>query len=135
MGEESAGSEKLGLAHRVLQIFGVLHEGSSTGFLVLVCETFHRIFLQNPKGSAEFWGGGGSPDPSFANRRLFLLHLSQFLFAMGGASSCILSCLFGFVLSLGCSSYIFQQWPHLIIPKKADSRLVCEPVYKPHVGH
>ena len=35
-------------------------------------EIFRRTFLQNPKGSAEFWGGGGSPDLSFEDRALFL---------------------------------------------------------------
>ena len=46
MGEEFAGSEELGLARF-----------SSTGFLQ--SETIRRTFLQNPKGSAEVWGGGG----------------------------------------------------------------------------
>ena len=39
--------------------FGVLQNLSSTGFLL--CETFCRTFLQNPKGSAEIWGTFGAP--------------------------------------------------------------------------
>ena len=44
MGEECTGPEKLGLAPNFLQ----------QGFLL--CETFCRTLMQNPKGSAEFLG-------------------------------------------------------------------------------
>ena len=70
MGEEFAGSEKLGLAPKVLRVLLGSAEPFSTGFLL--CETFRRNFLQNPKGSVEFWGAFGSPDPSFGDRPLFL---------------------------------------------------------------
>ena len=42
----------------------------STG--CLLCETFRRTFLQNPKASTEIWGTFGSPDPSFEDRLVFL---------------------------------------------------------------
>ena len=59
MGEEFGGPEKLGLAPKVLQNFGVLLNLSATG--LLLCETFCRAFLR----SAEFWGTFGSPGPVF----------------------------------------------------------------------
>ena len=51
-------SAKLGLAPKVLQNLS----GSAELFFnwFLLYETFRRTFLQNPKGSAEFWGGGGA---------------------------------------------------------------------------
>ena len=49
------------------QTLSILQHFSSAGFLL--CETFCRTFLQNPKGSAEFWGGGGA-DLSFEDRLL-----------------------------------------------------------------
>ena len=63
LGEELSGSEKLGLASKVLQNLW----GSVWGFFsrFSTMERFHRALLQNPKGSAEFWGGFGSPGPSF----------------------------------------------------------------------
>ena len=42
----------------------------SAGFLS--CKPFRRTFLQNPKGSAEFWGQGGRTDPSFLERLVSL---------------------------------------------------------------
>ena len=64
LGEEFAGSEKLGLAPKVLQnLWSSLCERSSAGFLP--CKRFCRTLLQNPIGSAEFWGGFGSLGLSF----------------------------------------------------------------------
>ena len=79
LGAEFAGPEKLGLAPKVLKSFGALQNLSSTGFLL--CETFCRTFLQNPKGAAEFWGTFGIPSLSFqalqfrenANRALVIV--------------------------------------------------------------
>ena len=49
--------------------FGVYVRVLQQGFLL--CNPFRRTLLQNPKGSAEFWGGGrGSLDPSFEDRHL-----------------------------------------------------------------
>ena len=49
----------------------VLQNFSSTS--LSLCETFRTTFLQNPKGSPEFWQTvGGSPDPSFEAQLLFL---------------------------------------------------------------
>ena len=48
---EFAGSERLGLAPRVLH-----NLWTSAGFLL--CRPFCRTLLQNPKGSTELWGGG-----------------------------------------------------------------------------
>ena len=53
VGEEVAGSEKLGLARKV----------PTTGFLR--CETFRRAFLQNPKVPQNCGEGWGSPDLFF----------------------------------------------------------------------
>ena len=71
-GEDLAGSERLGLAPKVLQnLLGSGCEGSSAGFLL--CKPFRRNLLQNPKGS-EFWGGrGGRPRPVF-ERPFFSAH-------------------------------------------------------------
>ena len=64
----------MGLASKVLQkwcnrTIGVLQSLSSTGSLL--CETFCRTFLQNPKGSAAFWGTFVSPDPFFEDQPSF----------------------------------------------------------------
>ena len=70
LGEEFPAPEKLGLAPKVLQNL------SPTG--ILLWETFRRTFLQNPKGSAEFWETFGSPDPSFEDQLLSLPKIITF---------------------------------------------------------
>ena len=70
LGEEFAGSERLGLAPKVLQNLGVLCERSSAGSLL--CKRFWRTLLQNPKCSAEFLGGFWSQGPSFEDWLSFL---------------------------------------------------------------
>ena len=67
---ELVGSEKLGLTPKFLQnlwLWSSLQTSSSTGFLL--CETFYRTFLQNHKGSAEFWGGDGGEPGASKNRK------------------------------------------------------------------
>ena len=66
MGEEFAGPEKLGLAPKVLQNLW----GSAEPFFNRLFTM--RTFLQNPKGSAEFWGTLGSPGPSFQALQILL---------------------------------------------------------------
>ena len=63
MGEEFARSEELDWAPKFCKTFAVLYKGSSTG--CLLCKTLRRTFVENPKGSAEFLGGGETPNPCF----------------------------------------------------------------------
>ena len=71
LGEEFAGSEKLGLAPTILQnLWGSAELLFKVFFLLLVFTgAFRRIFLQHPTGSAEFWRVAG---PVFEVRRLSL---------------------------------------------------------------
>ena len=58
---------------------------SSTG--ILLCETFCRTFLQNPKSSAEFWGGGGA-GPMFRGPASFFPN--NIVEAFWGLKNCLL---------------------------------------------
>ena len=70
MGQELAGLKSCAwLPEFCSRTFEVLCEGSSTGSLL--CEAFHTTSLQNPKGSAEFWGGEGEPGPVFLSTGFF----------------------------------------------------------------
>ena len=48
---------------------GVLSEGSSAGSLL--CKRFRRTRLQNPRGSADFWGGGVGSRAHFLRTGIF----------------------------------------------------------------
>ena len=70
LGEEFEGLKSWAWLPKFCRIFGVLQNLSSTSFIL--CETFCSTFLQNPKGSAEFWGTFGSPGPSLEDQLFFL---------------------------------------------------------------
>ena len=75
----------------------VLQNLSSTSFLL--CETFCRTFLQNPKGTAEFWGTFGSPSQSFQALQILLPSLSSRVCAYKPFEGMLLMALFYMVLS------------------------------------